>query len=509
MQRVRSIRRQLGTPTALAPAAAEAVVDPRLAVGAALGSALATDSASVVYLGEADVAPAATALLDLGAWSELRSAVLLVETVRHAATARDSRDFFCGAAKLPVLEAGSAAEATWLAQLGFDLSARLHLPVVLRDSSGVPLKHDLQIAEGHARWSRLGAPLTSSQLAFDFHRRKRERLLQTLTPIAELLTVEQGADAAGGENGAGGVIVAGHLGAAVQARASARRTASLRLGLAGPLPTSALRRFLAPRTDVLVLEEGAPFLVDALAAFAQREGLRCRIRGANLGAPRRIDSELADQILTQFCGRAHAPADPVERDGTLRQSIEAAVAHLDEDSGEPWPLHLARYRRGLPGFASGDPRLSLFRALRELGRPTVIITDAGAASELALRDRLVDARVAPGLASCVAASLAHITAIVEQPGAPLCVALVSAADALGTELPAISLNARLRREVLHVLLVERSGGKDDHLELQLRAAGLQVASTSLDEGNPGAAVNYAASRSGPRALVCYYESKAG
>ena len=88
-------------------------------------------------------------------------------------------------------------------------------------------------------------------------------------------------------------------------------------------------------------------------------------------------------------------------------------------------------------------------------------------------------------------------------------ALVGAADSLGTELPAISLNARLRREVLHVLLVERSGGKDDHLELQLRAAGLQVASTSLDEGNPGAAVNYAASRSGPRALVCYYDPKTG
>lgn len=503
MQRVRSIRRQLSTPTALAPAGAEAVVDPRLAVGAALGGALASDSAGVVYLGEADVATAASSLLELGAWSELRSAVLLVETVHHAATARDSREFFCNAANLPVLEAGSAAEATWLAQLGFDLSARLHLPVVLRDASGVPLKAELPVAEGHARWSRLGAPLTSSELTFDFHRRKRARILQALAPIAELLAVAQG------DEGAGGVIVAGHLGAAVQARAASRRTASLRLGLASPLPTGALRRFLAPRTDVLVLEEGAPFLVDALAVFAQREGLRCRIRGAQLGAPRRIDVELADQILTQFCGRAVAPADPVEREGTLRHSIEAAVANLEEDSGEPWPLHLARYRRGLPGFASGDPRLALFRALRELGRPTVIIAEAGAASALALRDRLVDACVAPGLASCVAAALAHISAIVEQPGAPLCVALVGAAESLGAELPAISVNARLRRDVLHVLLVERSGGKDDPLELQLRAAGLQVASTSLAEGNPAAAVNYAASRTGPRALVCYYDSKAG
>ena len=44
----------------------------------------------------------------------------------------------------------------------------------------------------------------------------------------------------------------------------------------------------------------------------------------------------------------------------------------------------------LERFALGDVRMSLFRALRELGRPTVIVADEGPSSALALRDRLVD-----------------------------------------------------------------------------------------------------------------------
>jgi hypothetical protein len=44
---------------------------------------------------------------------------------------------------------------------------------------------------------------------------------------------------------------------------------------------------------------------------------------------------------------------------------------------------------------------------------------------------------------------------------------------------------------------------DEALEAQLRSAGLQVATAQLDDPGLAAAVQYAASRSGPRALVCY------
>jgi hypothetical protein len=44
---------------------------------------------------------------------------------------------------------------------------------------------------------------------------------------------------------------------------------------------------------------------------------------------------------------------------------------------------------------------------------------------------------------------------------------------------------------------------DEALETQLRAAGLHVATASMDDPGLGAAVAYAASRHGPRALICY------
>jgi TPP-dependent indolepyruvate ferredoxin oxidoreductase alpha subunit len=101
----------------------------------------------------------------------------------------------------------------------------------------------------------------------------------------------------------------------------------------------------------------------------------------------------------------------------------------------------------------------------------------------------------------------------ERPGAPLAVALIGDTNHYHSELNGIIDNAIARREVMHVLVVNRcsemtAGVKtpylaDDALEVQLRSAGLHVATASLDDPGLGAAVAYAASRPGPRALVCY------
>ncbi len=504
MQRVPAIRRQTSSPSALAPGGTERLADARLAIGAGLGGALASHAGALIFVAESDVTAGASALLELSQWSELQSPVVLVETVAKHPARRDNRALYCGAAKIPVLEAATPAEASWMVKLAEMISSQLQVPVVVRDASGVPLQHEFGSETATSTWSRLPTPLTSIGPSADFHRRKRSRLVSALGDLAELLSIEVDSD------GPGGVIVAGHLGGAVQARAWARRIASLRLGMAWPLPEDTLGKFLSSRSDVLVLEEGDPFLVEELRAFCQREGLRCRIRGADIGGPRPFDVELADQVLTKFCGKARAQADAIERDGTQRASVESAVAHLGEDSGEPWPLYLARTRRGLERFALGDVRMSLFRALRELGRPTVIVADEGPSSALALRDRLVDVRVPTGLASCVAGALSQVGHVAEQAGAPLCVALLCSSGSLLADMPAIAANAHHKRDLLHIVLVEKgaAAGSDDQCELQLRAAGVQVATATLDEGSPAAAVAYAAGRSGPRALVCYYEPKA-
>lgn len=500
----RALRRQVATLGALAPTEAERIGDPRQVVALAIAGALAADASAMAYVADHEMASAATALLELGGWNELRSAVVIVETQTSAPRGEDSRALLCNAAKIPVLEAAGPNEAAWLAQVAYDVSTQLHLPVVLRDASAQVLRHDIvTTTTAPSQWSRVATPLSNAAQALDYHRKKRERALLQLATVADACALPLGAD------GMTGVILAGHLSAAVQSRVAARRLGSLRLGFAAPLPEATLIPFLAARTNVLVLEETGTFLIDQLVRLAQREGLRCRFHSCELATPHRIDVDLAEQILTQFAGPAQHQVSIPQRDATARQNVDAAIAHLGDDRGEPWPLFLARLRQTLP--TTNEPIEALFRALRELPRPAVIVADPHAAGERALRERWIDVRVPAGLVSSAAASLSTLSAIAEQAPSsapPIAVAMFTAHSSLAAELPAIATNASAKRDVLHVVLVDRKA-QDDKSELQLRAAGVQVASASLDEGNPAAAVAYAASRTGPRALVCYYEAKAG
>jgi TPP-dependent indolepyruvate ferredoxin oxidoreductase alpha subunit len=155
------------------------------------------------------------------------------------------------------------------------------------------------------------------------------------------------------------------------------------------------------------------------------------------------------------------------------------------------------------------------RALRGLERATIIVADPGNTGVLGLRDRLVDVKMHMGSAAPIAGALADATEMEERAGSgpPLSVALIGDTNHYHSELNGILDNAIARREVLHVLVVNRrsemtAGVKtpylsDEALETQLRAAGMHVATAMLDDPGLGSAVAYAASRSGPRALICY------
>lgn len=493
------IRRQWASQGVQAPSAATRLVDPRLVLAQGLAAALLYDHGSAVWLTSDELGLAAPALLGLGAWSELRSPALIIERAGGAAPPGCHRGLYATEARLPVLEAATSSEARFLAVIGALVSERLGTPVVLRDYS----VGEWELAPNgtaNAAWSRLSSPQALVAETVGFHHQKRERRLRAIEPVAETLVVE-----APGE-GDGGVIFAGHLGAAAQARASARNVASLRFGMASPLPIDRLRRFLAARKDVLVLEEGEPFLLTALQALAQREGLRCRLRGLGASQPFRLTGEVLEEVLTKFAGPVRAEAEVPERDEQSRQAITGAARGIDADEREPWSLFFARIRGSLPTLPIGDPRLALFRALRDIGRPTLVVADEGTVSQQALRHQLIDVRAPIGLAAAVASALADVSYVVEEEGQPLVVALVTDGGALAGELASIVTNVAQRRDLLHVVLVARGkDAHDDRAELQLRAAGLQVSATALDEGTPNAAVSYAASRGGPRALVCYYD----
>src|SRR5438067_2338109 len=82
-----------------------------------------------------------------------------------------------------------------------------------------------------------------------------------------------------------------------------RRLPTLRLGAAWPLPKETLTKFLLARDEVLVLEEGEPFLEREIQALVHREGLACKVRGAGGDRPLSLDDERVDTLLGRFGGR--------------------------------------------------------------------------------------------------------------------------------------------------------------------------------------------------------------
>lgn len=492
-----------------------------IAAAMALAGALLDEHPTAALLGRAGIPAALPVLASLGLLNELRSPALFVEGVGDldgAGALFDTRGALAEVAALPQLEAATPDELYHLARLAAHLSTRTRAPILLRahqralDARGAVREAPPAPFAGTPTFARHGGPflaLTGGGPA-SYHRDKRARLLERLEPLADALAVQLG------DEGPLAVVVAGHLPPEVQARAWARRLPVLRLGASWPLPRARLTAFLRGREQVLVIEEGQPVLEEALQALAHRAGLTAQLRRADGPPPQRYDADRVEGLLGRFGGRVRAEAQPPARDAAAWDALDAAVAAIPDDEGEPWPLYHARTQaRARPEAPARDPRLALLRALRRLDRPTVIVADPthaglGPLGAAGPDGRLVDVVVAGGAVAATAGALVDAAEVVGRAGAgaPLLVALVPDAACDHAELLALADNAAARRELLHVIIVRRAGAphasrlSDEVREAQLRAIGLTVASVRLDDPGLDAAIAFAASRTGPRALVC-------
>jgi len=498
-----------------------------IAAAMALGGALLDEHPTAALLGRGGVPAALPALASLGLLNELRSPAIVVEGVGDldgAGALFDTRGALADVAALPQLEAATPDELYHLTRLATHLSTRVRAPILVRAHqralearAAVRETPPLPLAATPA-FARHGGPflaLTGGAPA-SFHRDKRARLLDRLEPLADALAVQLG------DEGPLAVVVAGHLPPEVQARAWARRLPVLRLGASWPLPRARLAAFLRGREQVLVVEEGQPFLEEALQALAHRAGFTTQLRRADGPPPQRYDADRVEGLLGRFGGRVRAEAQPPARDDAAWEALDAAVAAIPDDDGEPWPLYHARTQANArPEAPARDPRLVLLRALRRLERPTVIVADPthaglGPLGAAPSDGRLVDIVAAPGAIAATAAALVDAAELVGRAadGAPLPVALLSDGLCDHAELLAVVDNAVARRELLHVVVVRRAHAglgprlSDEAREAQLRALGLTVASVQLDDPGLDAAIAFAASRTGPRALVCHESPRA-
>ncbi|MDJ0886785.1 MAG: indolepyruvate ferredoxin oxidoreductase subunit alpha [Desulfobacterales bacterium] len=216
---------------------------------------------------------------------------------------------------LPVLEPSSVAEAKEMVPYAFALSEQLNEPVILRTTTRI--NHSTAVVElgdmvppkprGHFEkdpFSFVTVPAVS--------RRLHVRLLENIAR-AEAQSETSPYNFEAGE-GAWGIICNGvsyaYAADALRDLDIENRTRLLRIGFSHPLPRNRVKAFLAACEKVLVIEEGEPFMEEAVKAIGQEEGLTLPIRGKGEDLFSRLyefDPAMVRRVIAHFFGIDHTP----------------------------------------------------------------------------------------------------------------------------------------------------------------------------------------------------------
>lgn len=185
---------------------------------------------------------------------------------------------------LPVLEPSSVEEVKDMMVHAFDLSEKLKEPVLFRTTTRI--NHSTAVVE----LGDIPKPITKGDFVKDpfklvpipaVARNLHVTLLENLAR-AEALSEESPYNFIEGE-GKWGIICNGvsygYVSDSVKELDIAAKTAVLRLGFSHPMPTAKIKAFLKGCEKVLVVEEGEPFMEEAVKALAQEEGLTLPING--------------------------------------------------------------------------------------------------------------------------------------------------------------------------------------------------------------------------------------
>lgn len=185
---------------------------------------------------------------------------------------------------LPILEPSSVEEAKAMVPAAFDLSESLGEPVILRTTTRI--NHSNAVVT----LGPLVAPRTKGHFEKDpfsyvtvpaVSRRLHARLLDKMDRARKMAeespyNFEEG-------QGAWGVVCNGvsytYVTDAIKDLDLTDRVRVLRIGFSHPLPPERIGTFLAACDKVLVVEEGEPYMEEAVKAIAQERGLTLPIRG--------------------------------------------------------------------------------------------------------------------------------------------------------------------------------------------------------------------------------------
>jgi indolepyruvate ferredoxin oxidoreductase, alpha subunit len=196
---------------------------------------------------------------------------------------QDNR-YYAKLAGLPMLEPSSVAEAKELVAHAFDLSEKLQEPVLFRTttrinhSTGVVTLGDIRerVTKGNFTKDPINLVVVPA-VARNLH----VKLLKNFDSAQELAEQSDHNFITGSGNQ--GIICNGvsynYVSDALKDLKMEADIKVLRMGFSHPLPPALIKDFLKGCEKVLIVEEGEPYMEEAVKAFAQEEGLTLPING--------------------------------------------------------------------------------------------------------------------------------------------------------------------------------------------------------------------------------------
>ncbi|MBS3758822.1 MAG: indolepyruvate ferredoxin oxidoreductase subunit alpha [Desulfobacterales bacterium] len=200
---------------------------------------------------------------------------------------QDSR-YYGKLSGLPILEPSSAQEAKDMLEYAFELSEALQEPVIFRTTTR--LNH----STAPIVFGSIKPPQTSGAFCKDpfnyvtvpaVSRNLHVKLVKHIEE-AERMACESTCNFTVGEGG-WGIICNGvsynYATDAVRDLDVRDKTKILRIGFSHPMPGRLIKSFLSECEKVLIVEEGEPYMEEAVKALAQEAGLTLPIRGKDPG----------------------------------------------------------------------------------------------------------------------------------------------------------------------------------------------------------------------------------
>lgn len=221
---------------------------------------------------------------------------------------------------LPVLEPSSVEEAKEMIKYAFDLSEKLQEPVLFRTttrinhSTGIVTLGDIAPVKTTGDFvkdpfSYVTVPAVSRNLHVKLLKHWDE---------AKGLSESSSYNFTEG-NGSCGIICNGvsynYVSDAVKDLKGEDKVKILRVGFSNPMPETVVKSFLKGCEKVLVVEEGEPFMEEAVKAFAQEEGITIPIKGKGPGQFSRLyefDPAMVRKVLADYLNIAYEPAGVVD-----------------------------------------------------------------------------------------------------------------------------------------------------------------------------------------------------